>query len=107
VAWEVTHGPIPDGLSVLHHCDNPACCNPTIDAEPPHLFLGTQADNIADMRSKKRGYNGPFAKLSADDIREIRRLSGKGATQPELAARFGVHRGHIGRIVRNEIWRHV
>jgi hypothetical protein len=47
-AWELAKGPIPDGLYVLHHCDNPPCCNPA------HLFLGTQIDNLADMRAKGR-----------------------------------------------------
>src|SRR3990167_6451476 len=39
VAWELTHGPIPPHLKVLHSCDNPICCNPA------HLRLGTQKDN--------------------------------------------------------------
>ena len=48
LAWILTHGPIPDGLWVLHHCDNPPCCEPT------HLFLGTAADNSADCEAKGR-----------------------------------------------------
>ena len=42
IAWIVVNGPVPDGLYILHGCDNPACFN------PKHLFLGTQADNIRD-----------------------------------------------------------
>lgn len=53
VAWTLTHGAIPDGLGVLHHCDNPPCCNPA------HLFLGSQGDNSADMVAKDRRRGRP------------------------------------------------
>jgi hypothetical protein len=49
VAWELTHGSIPQGMWVLHHCDNKKCIN------PDHLFLGTRLDNIRDMLAKGRG----------------------------------------------------
>ena len=53
VAWEIAYGPIPEGAKVLHRCDNPPCIEPT------HLFLGTQADNVADMIAKGRqGHRG-------------------------------------------------
>jgi hypothetical protein len=49
VVYSLAVGPIPDGLYVLHRCDNPPCCNPA------HLFVGTQRDNVADMMAKGRG----------------------------------------------------
>jgi uncharacterized protein (DUF433 family) len=51
VAYQLSRGPIPDGLLVRHTCDNPPCCNPN------HLLLGTHADNVADRRERKRTYN--------------------------------------------------
>ena len=56
VAWELTNGEIPNGLMVLHTCDNPPCCNPN------HLFLGTAQDNSLDMMSKGRG-RGQFSRV--------------------------------------------
>lgn len=53
VAWIFAEGPIPDGLWVLHHCDNKLCVRRS------HLFLGTRTDNIRDMHDKDRHWKGP------------------------------------------------
>lgn len=51
-AWELANGPIPDGMDVCHHCDNPSCVRPS------HLFLGTARDNLRDASAKGRiGHN--------------------------------------------------
>lgn len=58
VAWELTYGPIPAGMHVLHRCDNKPCVN------PDHLFLGTQRDNAIDYYTKIRsGTHHPFGPL--------------------------------------------
>ena len=100
MAWQLARGPIPDGLLVCHHCDNPAC------VRPDHLFLGTQADNMCDMAAKgrhgyPRGEDHPSARLSNVDAAEIRRLyRAGGVTQDALARHFGVCQSHVSRIVR-------
>jgi hypothetical protein len=57
LTWEVTRGPVPRGMLVLHRCDNPSCCN------PEHLFLGTPRDNMIDKIRKGRGRNQWTGKL--------------------------------------------
>ena len=90
VAWTLTFGPIPKGLLVCHHCDNPSCCNPY------HLFLGTQADNIQDAVRKGR----INTRLTEDEILEIREWYAEGGwTQQELADAFDVTRSRISKMV--------
>lgn len=96
VMWEEANGPIPDGLFVLHRCDNPPCCNPS------HLFLGTAKDNAIDCRNKGRGANGAgpgekhnCSKLSDAQRAEIYTRKEAGETQTSLSREFGVCRTTI------------
>lgn len=105
IAWELIYGGIPEGLCVLHHCDNPACVN------PKHLFLGTQIDNIRDRDKKGRvahNYgekNGRgTAKLTKKDVFEIRKLLQRGLTQKEIAEMFGVVHQTISKIAIGIRW---
>jgi hypothetical protein len=100
VSWELVNGPIPDGLFVLHRCDNPACVN------PDHLFLGTHADNMADSWRKGRsaslrfkGEGHPSVRLSDADVRAIRTQFRIGHTR-EIAEAFGCCESHIRKLVR-------
>ncbi|NRA02858.1 MAG: HNH endonuclease [Myxococcales bacterium] len=102
LAWSAARGPIPYGLDVLHHCDNPPCCNPA----PDHLFVGTHVDNMADMAQKLRGSRGEAhmrARLTDVAVIDIRQSHGvDGVTDATLAARHGVdvrtvHYARIGR----------
>ncbi len=106
VSYELAVGPIPEGLCVLHKCDNRPCFRPS------HLFLGTKQDNsddcIAKGRARKRhGEAVNTAKLTADQVREIRKLRTDGWTQQALGDKFGVLQTSISRICLRQHWKHV
>ena len=105
VAYELITGEEPNGV-LLHTCDTPLCCN------PEHLTVGTQRDNLQDMRNKGRGVNPPhvpgekcgMSKLTDTKVKEIRSSD---LTQRQLATIYGVSQTTIGKILRRETWRHV
>lgn len=126
-AWLLFKGEIPDGLYVLHECDTPACVNPN------HLFLGTALDNAQDAKRKGRVVSGDrhraihasglprgdehwtrrdpvarlknVAKLTPDDIREIRKRRVDGESLRKLGRAFGVSSPTILRAVNGTGWK--
>lgn len=96
VMWTLLRWPIPEGLNVLHRCDNPPCSN--ID----HLFLGTQAENIADMLDKGRQNLGGATRLSDLDVKAIRWLVAQGSLQKDLAEFYGLHPVYVSKLVRGK-----
>lgn len=111
LAWEYENGEIPEGMYVLHKCDNPACVN----AE--HLFLGSHQDNMEDMRRKGRGKQGggfeggennPRTIINWGKVYEIRKMYQKGSKEfgsAGLSEKFGISKSQIKRIVNGERWR--
>jgi hypothetical protein len=103
VAWELENGPISDGLHCCHHCDNPGCVN------VEHIYLGTDADNMADRDAKGRQAKGSAhgnAKLTEADVRGIKRLLGQGVPGLELGRRYGVGSQLISKINTGKLWAH-
>lgn len=105
-SWQEFRGPIPEGLCVLHRCDNPSCCNPA------HLFLGTNLDNVNDRTAKGRNVNlrgedHGRAKLRPADVLVIRKLLADGETNRGIASKCGVSHATIARIRQNRSWAHV
>jgi len=106
VAWLLTYGEIPHGLSVCHHCDNPPCVN------PQHLFLGTQRDNMQDARRKGRrpnvkGQANPNAQLTELEVGYIREGLSEGYCPAAMARAFGIPWHIVSKIDRRRTWRHV
>jgi hypothetical protein len=107
IAWLLSNGDIPSGIQVLHHCDNPPCCNPN------HLFLGTNYDNVIDKikkgRSKlniKTGENHYFSKLTEASVLQIRTLYFNGEKQKNIAKHFNISVCTVEKILAGTSWNH-
>lgn len=106
VSYELNVGPIPEGMHVLHSCDNRRCVNPA------HLRTGTHAENMRDLVERKRlpdrrGERANNSKLTEDQVRAIRVRRAAGERQIALAREYGVDKTLIWMIVTRKIWTHV
>ena len=103
VSWMLNRGPIPEGLQVLHKCDNPPCVN------PDHLFLGTNADNVKDRVSKGRtapndGETNPKALLTKWLVLKIKRMRKRRMTYKAIGDTFGVSLPAVYKAVHGKTW---
>jgi uncharacterized protein (DUF433 family) len=96
VAWKLTNGPIPDGMDILHGCDNPPCCNPN------HLHPGTTLENVTDMWNKGRAKK-PYS-LSKSSVLGIVEMSKKGYKPAEVARQYGTTIMSVYRIMNGTSW---
>lgn len=105
LVYEMLIGPIPDGLCVLHTCDNPPCVNPA------HLHLGDRRENLLEAYARKchpgqKSENNGNAKLTHADVEAIREIYALGGeTHVSLARWFGIKRSEVGYILRRDHWK--
>lgn len=103
LSYEAFVAPIPEGLLVCHHCDTPECVNPS------HLFVDTIADNNRDRQMKGR-YIGEWngrAKLTHDQVREIRSRIAGGEKIKTLARIMGIDHCALRNVAKGKSWRNV
>ena len=105
LAWTLANGPIPPGMCIRHTCDNRRCCDLN------HLLLGTKQQNAQDMVDRDRQAKGErhsYAKLTDQQVREIRELwAAGGKTKKEIGERFGITARNVLSIVRRDTWVHI
>ncbi len=95
LVYESIHEKIPNNMVICHHCDNPSCVN------PKHLFIGTQNDNIIDMRKKGRAYS----KLTRENVEKIREMHKLGFSTKKLSEEFKISGDQIRNVVNYKQWR--
>lgn len=102
-AYEIQRGPIPDGAEVCHQCDNPPC------VRGAHLFAASHTENVRDARAKQRirdarGERASGAKLTDEQVAEIRARRASGEGVRALGSEFGVDHSQISRICTGANW---
>jgi hypothetical protein len=134
LAYELVYGEIPDGLVISHTCNNAPCCNPThlkamtqsenirymyeckraysqgrhySQLRPEVLSRGDAHYSRQQPERLARGERSGTAKLTADMVREIRRLLADGVTQTEIERRLGIDQTTVSQIARRKTWGHV
>ncbi len=106
VAWKLYRGEIPEGMHVLHRCNNTKCVN------PEHLYLGNAVDNMADKYASgrdntPRGSRAYQSKLTEEIVVEARARYANGESGQALAKEFGVRKTTMYRALNGINWRHV
>lgn len=99
ISYELFIGVIPDGLLVLHKCDNRKCVN------PDHLFVGNQKENMSDMITKGRAIH--IGKLNADKVKEIKERIRNGSKNADIAREFTITQQTICDIKKGRSWRYI
>jgi len=104
--WEITKGKMPEGMQVLHKCDNPPCFNPR------HLFLGTPLDNMNDMARKGRGVyprgeKHGKSRYKIEIIRKVIQLYNDEYTQTQISRELNMPWTTVHDIIRGKTWSHV
>ena len=100
LSWEMKNGPIPEGMLILHKCDNRKCVN------PDHLYVGTYQNNTDDMlergrANKARGERHGRAKLTDDQFHQlVSDYNAGGVTQKQLASKYGLHPIYVNKLLR-------
>lgn len=104
IAYFLCNKQDPGDQLVCHRCDNPKCCNPN------HLWLGTEAENIQDRNTKGRNAKGikhARAKLTEQQVRQIRNQYATGIGQRALGRKYDVTHATIQGIIHRRTWTHI
>lgn len=112
VSYELCIGPIPPGMSVCHRCDNPPC------VRPDHLFLGSQADNIADMKAKgraghanypgkNRGSKHGMSRFTETQVADMKARMRAGEPRKTIMSEYQIGDALLSMIATGKRWAHV